>query len=329
MIFLLAAQAAQPIAESVNPSSASDGRNHQLSSSGHLLTVTLQKAYVKLNPDPWPDTNGGEWMFELYVSSWISPGGVYTGAPGSWVDFTDITDSGYISGSSFSFQIRVTDQDVDEDDVFYYTVTVPFEEGMDLYYSGYTGDSYMDLYFTYGISNKGPDPGIITITHLESPQGTQIVEFDITTTDPEGDTLTYEWDNEYNGVDFIADSFSSTTTFTYYSPGQYTVALRVTDSFGASILQTRTVSISELSITAPTSQVTLIAGDTFSFQWHWVGPNDRHEVELYKGDVLLSYLGNSLTGSLDWTVPFAIEPGDDYRVKIRNYVSPSTERFSV
>jgi len=52
-------------------------------------------------------------------------------------------------------------------------------------------------------------------------------------TDPGNvDTFTWEWDFEYDGITFNADSTSRNLTYTYLDDGVYTAALRVTDDEG-------------------------------------------------------------------------------------------------
>ena len=56
------------------------------------------------------------------------------------------------------------------------------------------------------------------------------VSFTGTATDPGADTLTYEWDFDYDGVTFNADASGSlNASHAYAVPGTYTVALRVHD----------------------------------------------------------------------------------------------------
>jgi glucose/arabinose dehydrogenase len=90
--------------------------------------------------------------------------------------------------------------------------------------------------------------------------------------DPEGDTLTYEWDLDgdgaYNGSN---DSTAAEPTYEYTSKGNYQVGLRVTDGQGASdtLDQPLTISAGNTAPTAtigsPSSTTTWKVGDTISF----------------------------------------------------------------
>ncbi len=49
--------------------------------------------------------------------------------------------------------------------------------------------------------------------------------------DPDGDVLSYEWDLDYDGINFDVDTTGSFVCVVYDTGGEYTVALRVIDSF--------------------------------------------------------------------------------------------------
>jgi glucose/arabinose dehydrogenase/PKD repeat protein len=87
--------------------------------------------------------------------------------------------------------------------------------------------------------------------------------------DPDGETLTYEWDIDGDGA--FDDSTSSQPTYTYDTTGDYQVGLRVTDSQGASdtLDQPLTISAGNTAPTAtidsPSSTTTWKVGDNISF----------------------------------------------------------------
>jgi glucose/arabinose dehydrogenase len=87
--------------------------------------------------------------------------------------------------------------------------------------------------------------------------------------DPEGGTLTYEWDLDGDGA--YDDSTAAKPTYEYTSNGNYQVGLRVTDGQGASdtLDQPLTISAGNTAPTAtigsPSSTTTWKVGDTISF----------------------------------------------------------------
>jgi PKD repeat protein len=94
--------------------------------------------------------------------------------------------------------------------------------------------------------DNGFDPAVV-VTHTvhvnappvadfifspQTPTTSQQVRFSSTSSDPDpGDTLSYSWDLDGNGV--FGDSAGASPTFTYGTPGTYNVGLQVTDSSGA------------------------------------------------------------------------------------------------
>ena len=80
------------------------------------------------------------------------------------------------------------------------------------------------------------------------------VTFTGSATDPGQDTLTYEWDYDYDGVSFGVDSSGVdlvSPSTTYANDGQRTVALRVRDDDGGvSAIQTATVTVNNIVPTA-------------------------------------------------------------------------------
>jgi PKD repeat protein len=83
------------------------------------------------------------------------------------------------------------------------------------------------------------------------------VSFIGTATVPSGanDPLTYAWDFDYDGQNFIAapNSNTLTPTYVYTTPGTYEAALQVTDAYGQVSLATQTVTVNDV---PPTATVT-------------------------------------------------------------------------
>jgi hypothetical protein len=102
----------------------------------------------------------------------------------------------------------------------------------------FEGDTQGNLY-AYTVNNQpptavasaSPTSGVAPLTVAFSGAGSS---------DTDGDTLTYSWDLNGDGV--FGDSTLVNPSFTYTKPGTYTAALRVTDSYGL-VSNTATVTI--------------------------------------------------------------------------------------
>ncbi len=84
------------------------------------------------------------------------------------------------------------------------------------------------------------------------------VSFSGTASKPAGasDALSYDWDFDYDGQNFVADGSAGgtlTPTHVFTTPGTYEVALQVTDAEGATSLATTTVTVTDV---PPTATVT-------------------------------------------------------------------------
>ncbi|GAB2486741.1 lectin [Promicromonospora xylanilytica] len=92
----------------------------------------------------------------------------------------------------------------------------------------------------YAEGNKAPQARF-TATPGSSSQAPLEVAFDATgSTDPDGDTLTYEWDLDGDGT---FDATGAETTHTYTELDVYTARLRVTDQSGKFTLTSREISV--------------------------------------------------------------------------------------
>ncbi|HEY3258941.1 MAG TPA: PQQ-dependent sugar dehydrogenase [Pseudonocardiaceae bacterium] len=106
------------------------------------------------------------------------------------------------------------------------------------------------------------------------------VQFDGTGSfDPDGDTLGYAWDLDADGA--YDDSTAAQPTYTYTSPGNVPVGLRVTDPAGASGTTTVTVTVGQPPsddpvpvIDTPSPSLHWVVGQTISFSGHATDPQD-------------------------------------------------------
>ena len=136
----------------------------------------------------------------------------------------------------------------------------------DLFYADLSGGSIHRI--QYAAANQSP---IARATANPTSGATPLaVSFDGTaSSDPDGTTLTYEWDLDGDGA--YDDSTSPQPTYTYNTAGNYQVGLRVTDGQGASDTLDQPLTISAGN-TAPTATIdsplpttTWKVGDTINF----------------------------------------------------------------
>ena len=150
--------------------------------------------------------------------------------------------------------------------------------GGDLFYAGFDDGTIRRIeYFT---ANQPPlASATATPTSGSAPL---TVAFDGSgSSDPDaGDTISYSWDLNGDGV--YGDSTSVQPTFTYTTPGTYNARLRVTDNHGlSSTSQPITISANNTPpvpvIDSPQSSSTWIVGDTISFSGHASDSQDGTE----------------------------------------------------
>ena len=68
------------------------------------------------------------------------------------------------------------------------------------------------------------------------------VTFTATASDPDGSIVSYEWDSDNDGISDLVTT-DATTTFTFSSPGTFTVVVKVVDNDGAYSLSTTSVTV--------------------------------------------------------------------------------------
>lgn len=195
----------------------------------HQITATYYKAYVHDDHDGFL-AGAGEWRFGLKSSV---QGYTWTGEisvdGARMVDFSDRSRSWFISGSTW-FRCRAEEYDgiLWLDVLDYYSwvqvpVSFPGSSVNTWHYGSYkAGD--VTHYYRYYIQNLAPtaDPIDDQFVSVGVP-----VSFSGSGSDPEGDSLSYEWDFGDNET-----STEQTPTHTYADDGTYTVSFRVKDYFG-------------------------------------------------------------------------------------------------
>jgi glucose/arabinose dehydrogenase len=154
-------------------------------------------------------------------------------------------------------------------------VDLEFGPTGELYYVDIAGSTIKRVSFTTA-GNQPP-----TAVAQATPQGGDVpltVNFNGTgSTDPNpGDTLTYKWDLDGDGQ--LDDSTASQPSFTYSTPGVYTVTLEVRDNGGATDTDTVTINAGSgpptASIDTPAASTTWRVGDTISFTGSGSDPED-------------------------------------------------------
>lgn len=78
--------------------------------------------------------------------------------------------------------------------------------------------------------------------------------------------------------------------------------------------------VDQITCTSPTSSTSLSPGDTTYITWITTGQIFIIQIDIYNGNVLKYTLEETFNdGSLKWRVPYTIEMGSDWRVKISDY----------
>jgi PKD repeat protein len=141
--------------------------------------------------------------------------------------------------------------------------------GGDLFYAGYDDGTIRRIQY---FSANQPPIASATATPT-SGNAPLTVAFDGSgSSDPDaGDTISYSWDLNGDGV--YGDSTAVKPTYTYTTPGTYTVRLQVTDNHGASSTsQPITISANNTPptpvIDTPAASLTWAVGDSIPFSGH-------------------------------------------------------------
>jgi PKD repeat protein/subtilisin family serine protease len=137
---------------------------------------------------------------------------------------------------------------------------------------------------TLRVTVRNANP-VVNFNHTAPADEGDVVDFNSTATDPgELDILSYEWDFDYDGVNFTVDSIRINASNQYAQDGNYTVALRVRDDDGGSTLFTKEIIIHNVApkaiIQPPPSPV---EGTDAQFKASQLDPG-REDVFIYKWD---------------------------------------------
>jgi len=135
-----------------------------------------------------------------------------------------------------------------------------------LYYADIVDGTVQRISFPAG--NHSPTARA-TATPDHGPTPLSVSFSGTTSSDPDGDALTYSWD--LNGDGTFGDSTSPAPTFTYSTPGVYTARLRVSDPGGNTDTASVTIQAGNPptpTIDSPADTLTWAVGDTISYSGH-------------------------------------------------------------
>jgi hypothetical protein len=106
------------------------------------------------------------------------------------------------------------------------------------------------------------------------------VSFDgSSSSDVDGMISAHEWDFNYDGATFVPMASGPTSQYTFNTAGTYTVALRVTDDAGGTVIDTVELTIMnealppEISNVTPTSDPAIDESDSITFELEYGDPN--------------------------------------------------------
>jgi glucose/arabinose dehydrogenase len=151
-------------------------------------------------------------------------------------------------------------------------VDVQIGPGGELFYVDLGGTVRRIRYF----SQNQPPIAVATAAPTNGPAPLTVAFDGTTSSDPDGDALTYAWDLDGDGA--FDDATTATAGYTYTQPGSYTATLRVTDPTGASGTSSVTIAAGntppEAVIDTPAADTTWKVGDVISFSGHATDPQN-------------------------------------------------------
>ena len=142
--------------------------------------------------------------------------------------------------------------------------------GGDVFYVDFDGGTIRRIQFTSG--NQAPN-AVIQATPLSGPLPLTVTFDGSASSDPNaGDTLTYSWD--LNGDGIFGDALTAQTSNTYTQAKLYTVQLKVTDNHGASNIASVLIQAGNPTAVIDTPAATLQwqVGQSISFSGHATDP---------------------------------------------------------
>ena len=144
--------------------------------------------------------------------------------------------------------------------------------GGDLFYVDFDGGTIRRIQYTSG--NQAPN-AVIQATPLSGPTPLNVTFDGRASSDPDaGDTLTYSWD--LNGDGIFGDAVTAQTSFTYTQTKLYNVQLKVTDNQGTFDVARVLISVGNpptAFIDAPVANTQWQVGQSLTFSGHATDPD--------------------------------------------------------
>jgi glucose/arabinose dehydrogenase len=152
-----------------------------------------------------------------------------------------------------------------------FPVDLQIGPGGDLFYVDIVGGSIHRI--SYDEGNQAPHAAVAAVP-AAGPLPLSVAFSAAASTDPDGGTLTYDWDLDGNGA--FGDSRSSAPTRVYSAAGTYDVRVKVTDGAGlfdvATVRVTAGNSAPRAFIDTPTPALTWRVGQSIAFAGHATDP---------------------------------------------------------
>jgi PKD repeat protein len=191
-------------------------------------------------------------------------------------------------------------------------VDVQISPAGELFYADFDGGTIRRIRF---VSANQP-PVAVATANPTSGATPLTVNFDgSSSSDPEGDPITYAWDLDSDGL--YDDSTEAQPTHTYTQSGSFTVRLRVTDSAGASgisdpIVITAGNTPPTATIASPPGSLTWKVGDVIAFSGSGADPQD----------------GNLPASALSWSLILHHCPSTCHTHPLQDFVGVASGSFT-
>ena len=160
--------------------------------------------------------------------------------------------------------------------------------GGDLFYVDFNGGTIRRIQYTSG--NQAPNV-VIQATPLSGPTPLMVTFDGSASSDPNaGDTLTYSWD--LNGDGLFGDALTAQTSFTYTQANVYNVQLKVTDNQGSFDVARVLISAGNLPtafIDTPAASTQWQVGQSLTFSGHATDPDEVLPPSAFSWEIILHH----------------------------------------